>query len=70
MNAPNAAGAPSSSESVAGTVPPTVPPGPLTEEIGASNACTSSCGVWKATSADPPLAIFSAPASLTGSVIT
>src|SRR3954470_11186433 len=70
VNGPNAAGAPSIRESVGGTVPPTVAPGPDTDEIGASNACTSSCGVWKATSADPPLAIFRAPASLTGSEMT
>src|SRR3954463_16279263 len=70
VNAPNMAGGARESESVAGTVPPTVPPGPDTEEIGASNAWTSSCVVWKATSADPPLAIFSAPASDTGSEMT
>src|SRR5690242_17791553 len=65
MNGENAAGAPSDSDSVAGTVPPTVPPADAAPS-GTSNAWTSSLGVSKDTSAWPALASLANPAASSG----
>ena len=59
---------PSDSESVAGTVPPTVPPVDVAL-IGTSNACTSFAPFTNDTSSDAPLASWAAVAPLSDNVL-
>ena len=59
---------PRDSESVAGTVPPTVPPVDVAL-TGTSNACTSFAAFTKDTSSDAPLASRAAVAPVSDNVL-